>query len=109
MSITDVVWVRDHQHRLVLRLNIDGHPAHFPSKQKVELLRRGMVKGIDFFASEWRGQGGHAFIQGAIEPGLGEKDLEGCTDDPQVFALHEEMCRAIAAGAWQPGARAAFV
>jgi hypothetical protein len=102
LAITDVAWIRDHQHRLVLRLSVDGHPAHILSKQKVELTRRGIVKGVDFLASEWRGQAHHAFIRGDVS-GLSEKDLAGCTDDPRVFALYQEMCRAIAAGAWQPG------
>jgi hypothetical protein len=32
-------------------------------------------------------------------------DLIGCTDDPQVFTLFEEMCDAIRAGTWRPGPR----
>jgi hypothetical protein len=47
----------------------------------------------------------HPYIRGVIEPGLGEADLAGCTDDPRVFALHGEMCRAIADGTWRPGPR----
>ncbi len=106
LIITDVAWVRDHQHRSVLRLSIDGHPAHIRSAQKLELTRRGIVKGIDFYASEWRRErADHAFIRGEVEPGLAEADLTGCTDDPQVFALYDEMCRAIRAGTWQPGPR----
>jgi hypothetical protein len=103
--LTNVAWVRDHQHRCVLQLEIAGHPAHFSSKQKVELTRRGLLQGIDYFASEWRDQAKHPFIQGPLEPGLSEADLRGCTNDPQVFALHQEMCQAIAAGTWQPGPR----
>ena len=106
MIITDVAWVRDHQHRLVLRLRLDGHLAHIPSGQKVELTRRGLVKGVDVLVSDWRRhQTDHPFIQGDLEPGLAERDLMGCTDDPRVVALHQEMCRAIAAGTWQPGPR----
>ena len=105
MILTDVAWVRDHQHRPVLQLRIDGHPAHLHSKQQLELLRRGIVKGVDFFASEWRDQAHHPFIRGEIEPGLAEGDLAGCTDDPRVFALYEEMCRAIRDGTWRPGPR----
>ena len=48
MNLTDVAWVRDHQHRSVLQLSIDGHPAHIRSAQKLELTRRGIVTGIDF-------------------------------------------------------------
>jgi len=32
-------------------------------------------------------------------------DLVGCTDDPQVFALYQEMCRAISADTWHDGPR----
>ena len=106
MNLTDVAWVRDHQHRSVLQLSIDGHPAHIRSAQKLELTRRGIVTGIDFFASEWRRErADHAFIRGEVEPGLAAADLAGSTDDPQVFALYQEMCRAIRAGTWQPGPR----
>jgi hypothetical protein len=101
----NIAWVRDHQRRPALQLEIAGHPAHFSSKQKVELTRRGLLQGIDYLASEWREQARHAFIQGPLEPGLSEADLRGCTNDPQVFALHQEMCQAIAAGTWQPGPR----
>ena len=106
MTLTDVAWVRDHQHRSVLRLSIDGHPAHIRSAQQLERTRRGIVTGIDFFASEWRRErADQAFICGEVEPGLGAAGLAGSTDDPQVFALYEEMCRAIRAGTWQPGPR----
>jgi len=105
MTITDVRWVRDHRHRRVLELSMDNHPAHFPSKQKVKLLRAGLLQGLDFFASEWRAQADHQFIHGTIAPGLTESDLAGSTNDPQVFALYQEMCQAIADGSWRPGAR----
>ena len=70
MNITNVAWTRDHQHRQVLRLDLDGHPAHIISKQQVALTRRGLVKGVDYLASDWRGQVGHPFIHGQVEPGL---------------------------------------
>src|SRR5215208_7006484 len=105
MILTNIAWIRDHQHRPTLQLEVAGHPAHFSSKQKVELTRRGLLQGIDYFASEWREQARHAFIQGQLEPGLSEADLRGCTDDPQILALHQEMCQAITAGTWQPGPR----
>ena len=54
MIVSDVAWVRDHQHRLVLRLRLDGHLADIPSGQRVELTRRGLVKGVDVPASERR-------------------------------------------------------
>jgi hypothetical protein len=33
MSIINVAWIRDHQHRPVLQLSLDGHAAHILSKQ----------------------------------------------------------------------------
>ena len=106
MMISEVAWVRDHQHRCALHLRLDGQPAHFLSSQRREHTRRGLLKGIDFLTSEWRDQAKHPFIFGKIEPGLSETDLAGCTDDPRVFALHEEMCQAILQATWQPGPRA---
>jgi hypothetical protein len=105
MTITNVEWVADHQHRSVLQLRVDGRLAHILSEQKLELTRRGMVQGIDFFASEWRDQAARAFIRGDIEPGLSEATLAGCTDDPRVLALYDEMCQAIRTGTWRPGPR----
>jgi hypothetical protein len=105
LILSNMAWVRDRKHRPVLQLSVDGHQAHIRSEQKRELTRRGIVKGVDFLASEWRDQADHAFIQRDVEPGLAEVELAGCTDDPRVFALYEEMCRAIAADTWQPGPR----
>ena len=102
MIVSHAAWVRDHKHRLVLQLELDGHPAHIPSAQKLELTCRGLVKGVDVFASEWRNRIDHDFLQSPIEPGLSEADLEGCTDDPRVFSLYQEMCQAIRAGTWTP-------
>ena len=104
MIVTDVAWVRNHQQRLVLELRLDGQLAHIPSAQKVELTRRGLVKGVDLLASDWRRHPtDHPFIEGKIEPGVAEIDLMGCTDDPQVFALYTELCQAIAADTWRQG------
>ena len=104
--VSDVAWVRDHQHRLVLQLRLDGHLTHIQSAQKRELTRRGLVQGVDVLASEWRrNPGAHPFIERGIEPGLSLGDLMGCTDDPRVFALYEEMCRAITADTWRPRPR----
>jgi hypothetical protein len=105
MIVTNVTWVRDHQHRRVLQLHLDGHPAHILSEQQVALTSRGLVKGIDFLASEWQRQANHPFIQGQLAPGLAEADLTGCTNDPGVVALYAEMCAAIRDGNWQPGPR----
>jgi hypothetical protein len=105
MIVTNAAWARDHQHRQVLQLHLDGHPAHILSEQRVALTSRGLVKGIDFLASEWRRQADHTFIRGQIAPGLAEPDLTGCTNDPGVIALYEEMCAAIRDGSWRPGAR----
>ena len=106
MIVAEVEWVRDHRQRRVLRLRLDGHLAHIPSGQKLELTRRGLVHGVDVLASEWRRDpAAHPFIERAVEPGLAARDLMGCTDDPRVFALYGEMCRAIAADTWRPGPR----
>ena len=105
MPITNVAWARDHRRRAVLVLELDGHPAHISSSQKTELIRRGIVEGMTFFASERAGQFPNRFIHGDYGPELTEGDLVGCTDDPQVFALYEEMCRAIRADTWRPGPR----
>ena len=44
-------------------------------------------------------------MRGNATPGLSERDLVGCTDDPAVFALFEQMCGAILAGTWRAGQR----
>jgi hypothetical protein len=105
MIVTNATWALDHQHRRVLRLNLDGHPAHILSEQRLALTSRGLVKGIDFLASEWHRQADHTFIRGQIDSGLAEADLTGCTNDPSVVALYQEMCAAIRDGSWRPGVR----
>lgn len=106
MTLADVEWVRDRRGRMVLRLRLDGQWARIPSGQAVELTRRGLLKGVDFLESDWRmHRSDHPYIRGAVEPGLGESDLAGCTDDPRVFALYAEMCRAITDGTWRSGPR----
>ena len=107
--ITNAAWVRDHRGRAVLALELDGRPAHIRSRQKAELLRRGIVEGLVFFASDRPDQLPNPFVRGDFGPDLTASDLIGCTDDPQVFALYEEMCRAIRADTWQPGARSPAV
>jgi hypothetical protein len=105
VTISNVAWAHDHHRRSVLRLELDGHPAQIPSGQKSELLGRGILEGIVFLASERLDQLPNRFMHGDFRPDLREADLIGCTDDPQVFALYEDMCRAIRAGAWRPGPR----
>ena len=106
--ITDVAWVRDRRARRVLRLCLDGHPAHIvPERQRPALLGRGIVEGIDRLASDFlRDTSARPFVRGAVPPELAETPLGGCTDDPRVLALYQEMCRAIAADSWSPGTRA---
>ena len=106
MPITNVAWARDHQGRAVLDLELDGHPAHIRSSQKLKPIRRGIVEGMVFFASQRASQFPNICIQGDVGRELTEADLVGCTDDPQVFALYEAMCQAIRDGTWQPGSRA---
>ena len=105
MTISNVAWAHDHHRHSVLRLAIDGHPAQIPSGQRSELLRRGILEGIVFLASERLDQLPNRFMRGDFRPDLGEADLIGCTDDPEVFALYVDMCRAIRADAWRPGPR----
>jgi hypothetical protein len=105
MMLTNVAWVHDHRGRAVLALELDGHPAHIGSSQRSELLRRGIVEGVVFLASERSAQLPNGFIRGDFGPELTPSDLIGCTDDPQVFALFEAMCRAIRAASWRPGPR----
>ena len=107
MAIANVAWVRDHRGHPVLELDVDGHPAHIRGSQRTELLERGIVEGMVFFKSERSGQFPNAFMRWAGGPALSEGDLVGCTDDPAVFALFEQMCRAILAGTWRPGPRPA--
>ena len=99
--------VRDHRCRPVLELDLDGHQAHIRSSQRTELLERGIVEGMVFFTSERSGQFPNAFMRGDGGTALSEGALVGCTDDPAVFALFEEMCRAILDGTWRPGPRSA--
>jgi hypothetical protein len=103
MQLTNIAWVLDHQHRSVLQLLMDGHPAHIQARQPTALLQHGLVHGVHYLASEWRGQQAHAFITGPIPASLTERQLRGCTDDPTVVALHRAMCRAIATDDWRPG------
>jgi hypothetical protein len=105
MTIFNVAWVLDHRSRPVLELDVDGHPAHIRSSQRGELLERGIVEGMVFFASERSGQFPNAFMRGDGGPSLGEADLVGCTDDPAVFALFEDMSRAVLDGTWRAGPR----
>ncbi len=107
MTITNVAWARDQRGRPVLELNLDGHPAHIRSSQRTALLDRGIVEGMVYFASERAGQFPNAFLRGEFGPALTEGDLVGCTDDPAVFALFGQMCRAVLDGTWRPGPRSA--
>ena len=105
MAIADVAWARDRRHRPALALELDGRPARIPSGQEARLVRRGIVRGMVSLASERSRQLPNVFLRGEFGPELAEGDLVGCTDDPRVFALYQEMCRAIRADAWRPGPR----
>ncbi len=105
MTIADVAWILDQRGRPVSELDVDGHPAHIRSSQRTELLQRGIIEGMVFFASERTGQFPNAFIRGAFGRALTEADLLGCTDDPAVFALFGEMSRAVLDGTWRAGPR----
>jgi hypothetical protein len=105
MTITDVAWVYDMHGRPVLELRVDGHPAYIHSSQRTELTRRGIVDGIVFLASERSAQVPNIYIKGDFTPTFKGLDLVGCTDDPQVFALYQEMSKAISTDAWHEGPR----
>src|SRR5918995_2649485 len=101
MTVTDVAWARDRDRRPVLELRLDGRPARIRSGQEARLVRRGIVGGMVSLASERSRQLPNAFMRGDFGPELAERDLVGCTDEPRVFALYQEMCRAIRADAWR--------
>jgi hypothetical protein len=103
--IADVAWVRSQRGLPTLELTLDGHPGHFRSRQKTELLKRGIVDGMTFLASERTGQVPSTFIRGDYRPEYDGLDLVGCTDDPDVFALYQEMCDAIRVNHWKAGPR----
>ena len=105
MTITDVAWSRDIRGRPVLELKLNGHPAYIHSSQRTELTRRGLLDGIVFLKSERSSQVPGDFIAGDYAPDYEGLDLVGCTDDPQVFALYQEMCAAISTDAWHTGPR----
>jgi hypothetical protein len=100
-----VAWVYDQHGRPALDLSIDGHPAHIRSSQKSELLRRGIVDGVVFLASERREQVPNIYMHGDFGPEFQGLAMVGCTDDPEVFALYLEMCEAIRTDHWRAGAR----
>jgi hypothetical protein len=105
MTITDVAWSDDIRGRAVLELKLNGHPAYIHSSQRTELTRRGLLDGMVFLKSERASQVPGDYIAGDFAPDYQGLDLVGCTDDPQVFALYQEMCAAISADAWHAGPR----
>ena len=105
MIIADVAWIRSQRGLPTLELTLDGHPAHIRSRQKSELLQRGIVDGVIFLASERSAQVPNIYIHGDYRPEYDGLDLVGCTDDPGVFALFQEMCDAIRADSWKVGPR----
>jgi hypothetical protein len=105
VTISNVAWTRDQRDRPVLQLELAGHPVYVRSGQKAALLDRGIVDGIVFLASERARQLPNRFLRGDHRSEFTDIDLIGCTDDPRVFALYEEMCDAIRADTWRPGPR----
>jgi hypothetical protein len=98
--ITNVAWVQDRLGHRALDLRLDGHPAHFDSSQRSVLLERGILTGVAYLKSELPDLTKNAYVRGAYSPAISPAELVGCTDDPEVYALFTEMCRAIRAGAW---------
>ena len=105
MTITNVVWSSDIRGRPVLELRVDGHPAYIHSSQRTELTGRGLVDGMVFLKSERSFQVPSDYITGDYTPTFEGLDLVGCTDNPEVFALYQEMCTAVTADAWHEGPR----
>ena len=105
MTITDLAWSSDIRGRPVLELKLDGHSAYIHSGQLTELTRRGLLDGMVFLKSERSSQVPSDYITGNYAPDYAGLDLVGCTDDPQVFALYQEMCTAIAMDTWHGGPR----
>ena len=105
MIIADVAWVHSQRGLPTLELMLDGHPAHFRSRQKAELLQRGILDGLIFLASERGAQVPGTYVHGDYRPEFDGLDLVGCTDDPGVFALYQEMCDAIRSDRWKVGPR----
>ena len=105
MTITDVFWSRALHRRPVLELKLDGHSAYIHSSQRTELTRRGLLDGMVFLRSERSSQVPSDYIKGNYAPDYQGLDLVGCTDDPQVFALYQEMCAAISTDTWHEGPR----
>lgn len=108
MTVTNVRWVLDHHGHPALDLDLDGHVAHIRSSQKTTRLQRGMVDGMNVFASERAAQLPNIHIHGDLDTAY-TGDLVGSTNDPQVFALYEDMCEAIRRGTWQKGPRPVLV
>jgi hypothetical protein len=100
MSITDIADADHHEAQRCRR-----HSAHIRSSQKTDLTDRGIVDGIVFLDSERGSQLPNVYIRGDYAPTYQGLDLVGCTDDPGVFALYQEMCAAIRADTWREGTR----
>ena len=105
MTITDVAWSSDLHGRPVLELKVGSHPAYIHSSQRTELTDRGLIDGMVFLKSERSSQVPDDYIRGDFTPTFEGLDLVGCTDDPQVFALYQEMCAAVSADVWLAGPR----
>ena len=105
MTITGVAWSSDLHGRPVLELKLNGHPAYIHSSQRTDLTQRGLVDGMVFLKSERSSQVPGDYITGDFTPTFRGLDLVGCTDDPQVFALYQEMCAAISTDSWHEGPR----
>lgn len=105
MRITDVAWIRDQQGRQALELKLDGQPVRIRVSQKTELTRRGLVDGVVFLDSEREARLPNLYVRGGFAPEYEGMDLVGCTDNPEVFALYQEMCEAIRTYRWREGSR----
>jgi hypothetical protein len=105
LKISNVVWVQDRLGNAALDLDIDGQQAHIRGSQRSELLARGILEGVSYLRSERSDPSQNAYVRGSYEPPISGADLVGCTDDPEVFMLFNEMCSAIRSGTWVAGRR----
>jgi hypothetical protein len=105
MKVSEVHWVADRLGQAALDLRLDGRQAHIKTSQRSALLERGILDGISYLRSERSDPNRNAYIQGSYGPSIHNDELVGCTDNPEVFGLFTEMCRAIRDGTWVAGPR----
>lgn len=99
MKIENVRWGSDHG-RCHVDVRLDGYPARIRQEQKPTLIERGIIS----LGEEWDRRIPEIVLED-LAAGIGRTVLRGCTDDPTVFALWEEITDATIAGVFQSGPR----